>query len=155
MLKCSPRTLPHDLITTLVIVNSNTAQFLKLPLFRLRQSHTVLASRAAPLPVTQLPRQTPTLPTTAAEAGAAVPNWRVNTDRVAVASSRTSSRLLTAWARKTLATTTLTVHHRTTADLQVTQARSGRMSSQLPAMHPARCHITTLTTTAEPRQQAR
>lgn len=155
MLKSSPRTLPHDLSTTLVIVNSNTAQLLKRPLFRLRQSHTIRANRAAPLPVAQLLRQTHTPPTTAAEAGAVVPNWRANTNGVAVANSRTNSHLLTAWARKTPATTTLTVHHRTTADLQVIQARSGRMFSQLPAMHPVRCHTTTLTTTAEPRQQAR
>lgn len=150
-LKSSPRILPHALSTTLDTVNSNTALLLKLPLFRLRQSHTVPANRAVRLPVTQSLRQTHTPPTTAAEAGAVVPNWRVNTDRVAVASSRINSHLLTAW-RKTPATTTLTVPLRTTADPQVTQARSGRMFSQHPAMHPARCHTTTLTTTTEPRQ---
>lgn len=155
MLKSNPRTLLQDLSTTLAIVNSNIVQLHKHPLLRLRQLRTVLANHAAAHPVTQFLRQIHAPLTTAAEAGAAVLNWRVNNGRVAVASSRTNSHLPTAWARKTPVTTTLTVHHRPTADLRVTQPHSGRMFSQLPAMHPVRCHSTTLITTAEPRQQAR
>lgn len=147
-----PTRPPGPSTTLAAVANSTSTTLLPQRLLRLLPlSHTVPARRAAPLLATQLLPQIHTRPTTAAEAEAVVPNWRrANIDLVAVASTPTSRRrrrLLTAWARRTLATTTLgTAHHRTTPDLLVTLARSGRMFSQLPAMHQAKCLTSTLTT---------
>lgn len=70
----------------------------------------------------------------------------MNTDLVAVATSPLTSRLLTAWEKRTPATTTPgTLLHRR---LLVTPARSGRTYSLPPAMHRVPCHSTTTPTSS-------